>query len=82
MKNGDDGKRNVYVYVREGLGGKVYAPPTKPVVLDQKGCRYTPHVIAAMVGQPVDFRNSDATMHNVHLMPDVNGNQRWICPAA
>ena len=73
VKNG--GLQNVFVYIREGLGGKIYAPSTTPVVLDQKGCRYTPHVIAVMVGQPVDFKNSDATMHNVHLMPDVNGNQ-------
>jgi plastocyanin len=73
VKNG--GLQNVFVYIREGLSGKIYAPSTTPVVLDQKGCRYTPHVIAVMVGQPVDFKNSDATMHNVHLMPDVNGNQ-------
>ena len=73
VKNG--GLQNVFVYIREGLGGKIYAPSTTPVVLDQKGCRYTPHVIAVMVGQPVDLKNSDATIHNLHLMPDVNGNQ-------
>jgi plastocyanin len=71
----DGGLQNVFVYVKEGLGGKVYAPSTTPVTLDQKGCRYTPHVIAVMVGQPVDFTNSDATMHNVHVMPEMNTNQ-------
>lgn len=66
---------NVFVYVKDGLGGKVYAPPTTAVTLDQKGCRYTPHVIGVMAGQPVEFTNSDATMHNVHLMPEIGGNQ-------
>jgi plastocyanin len=71
-----DGKlQNVFVYVKDGLGNKSYAAPTTPVVLDQQGCRYTPHVIAAMVGQPVEFRNSDPTMHNVHMEPTVGGNQ-------
>src|SRR6266850_1976647 len=46
-----DGKvANVFVYVKDGLNGKVYAPPQTPVVLDQKGCRYTPHVIGVMAG--------------------------------
>jgi plastocyanin len=67
---------NVYVYVKDGLGDKVYPAPTIPAVLDQKGCRYTPHVLAAMVGQPVEFRNSDPTMHNVHMQPTVAGNQQ------
>ncbi|HZL29322.1 MAG TPA: carboxypeptidase regulatory-like domain-containing protein [Acidobacteriaceae bacterium] len=60
---------NVYVYVKAG------APPSKapanaaPVVLDQKGCRYTPHVIALQQGGSVEFRNSDPTMHNIHTTP-------------
>jgi len=72
-----DGKlANVYVYVKDGLGNKLYAAPRTPAVLDQKGCRYVPHVLAAMVGQPVEFRNSDPTMHNIHMQPTVGGNQQ------
>lgn len=73
-----DGKlANVYVYVKDGLGNKLYAAPSAPAVLDQKGCRYTPHVLAAMLGQPIEFRNSDPTMHNVHMQPTVSGNQQF-----
>ncbi len=60
---------NVLVYIKTGLGDRLYAAPKTPVVLDQKGCRFVPHVIAAMAGQPVEFRNSDPTMHNVHIVP-------------
>jgi plastocyanin len=67
--------QNVFIYVKDGLGEKNYAPSNTPVVLDQQGCRYTPHVLGAAVGQPVEFRNSDPTMHNVHMEPSVGGNK-------
>lgn len=66
------GLANVFIYVKSGLVGN-FAPPAKPAVLDQKGCRYVPHVVGAMVGQPVEFRNSDPTMHNIHPTPDGTG---------
>ncbi|MGA8287116.1 MAG: carboxypeptidase regulatory-like domain-containing protein [Acidobacteriaceae bacterium] len=65
----DDRLANVFVYVKDGLGNRIYMPTKTPVVLDQKGCRYIPHVIGAMIGQPVEFRNSDRTMHNIHIVP-------------
>ncbi len=70
-----DGKLgNVFVHVKDGLGNKIYPAPSTPVVLDQKGCRYVPHVIGVMAGQPVEFTNSDPTMHNIHTTAETPVN--------
>lgn len=72
-KNGDDDTfANVLVYVSKGLEGKTFEPPKEPVVLDQVGCVYTPHVVALMAGQTLEVRNSDATLHNVLCNPFKN----------
>ncbi len=71
------GLANVFVYVKDGLGNKVYSTTRTPVVIDQKGCRFVPHVSGAMVGQAVEFTNSDGTMHNVHMTPSAPGNDAF-----
>jgi plastocyanin len=60
---------NVIVYVKNAPAG---AAPSTPAVLDQKGCKYLPHVQVLQVGQPLQIRNDDATLHNVHAMPNAN----------
>ncbi len=61
----------VFVYVKKGIDGK-YDVPSEPVVLDQKGCQYTPHVFGMIAGQTIDVKNSDKTLHNVHSLPKKN----------
>src|SRR5439155_15782332 len=34
--------------------------------LDNVGCRFVPHVVAASVGQFVIFKNSDPILHTAH----------------
>ena len=64
--------RNVVVYVTAGLPEGTNYPPPPPAKLDQKGCQYHPHVAGLMVGQPLEIKNSDTTLHNVHAMPNNN----------
>jgi plastocyanin len=60
---------NVIVYVKNAPASPA---PSTPAVLDQRGCKYIPHVTAVQVGQEIQIKNSDATLHNVHAMPAVN----------
>jgi plastocyanin len=65
---------NVYVYIKSGAPSYVAAPNDRPVLLNQKGCRYTPHVVAVQQGGSVAYLNSDSTIHNIHTMPTQPGN--------
>jgi plastocyanin len=70
---GSDGSLgNVFVYVKDGLGNRTFPTPSDPVVLDQKGCHYTPHVLGIQIGQPLQIVNSDDTLHNVHGLAKSN----------
>jgi plastocyanin len=71
---GSDGKSlaNVFVYVKDGLGNYVFDTPTETAKIDQKECRYHPHVFGMRVGQPLEIVNSDPTLHNIHAMPKTN----------
>ena len=64
---------NIMVYVTKGLpAGKTYPAPTTPVVIDQNGCQYKPHVMGIMVGQPYKILNSDGILHNIHTLSTIN----------
>ncbi len=58
-----DGKlRNVVVHVV----GRAPTSSRNAVVVDQESCAFRPRVQGAVVGQRVEIRNSDGTLHNVH----------------
>ena len=66
---------NVFVYVKDGLGNRTFDVPKDPVVLDQRGCQYHPHVLGVMAGQTVQIKNDDPTTHNIHPTP--KDNREW-----
>jgi plastocyanin len=74
------GLQNVFVYVKDGLGNRKFPAPTTPVNLDQKACRYIPHVFGIQVGQPWRVTNSDDTLHNVHTLPKLNKEENFSQP--
>jgi plastocyanin len=73
---GDKGTlANVVVFVKDGLGDYTFDTPKDPIVLNQKGCMYDPHVMAVMAGQTLEVKNDDQTTHNIHPMP--KDNREW-----
>jgi len=64
---------NVFVYVKSGVpAGQTFTAPTTAVVLDQDGCRYHPHVMGIMVGQPLEILNTDPVLHNIKAVAKAN----------
>jgi len=61
---------NVIVYIKDFKG--VVPPPSTSVQIDQKGCQYWPHVNAIQVGQTLEIKNSDPTLHNIHALAKEN----------
>jgi plastocyanin len=47
----------------------------KPVIIDQKGLLFIPHVVTVPVGSTVDFLNSDSVAHNV-FWTGIGGNKK------
>lgn len=59
---------NAVVYV-ERIEGKTFPPPKDPVVMNQKGKEFLPHVLVVPIGTKVNFLNGDPITHNV-FTPD------------
>lgn len=70
---------NVFVYIKNAPAGD-YKAPADPVVVDQKGCNYSPHVLGVMVGQPVKILNPDGTLHNIHAISKINPEFNMAMP--
>ena len=64
--------RYAFVWIKDGLPKARWTPPQSNVILDQNGCVYRPHVLALMVGQQLEIRNSDPVNHNVHAEAQTN----------
>jgi plastocyanin len=71
------GLANVFVYIKEGAPtdeGDLSGTP----LLDNVNCVFEPYVLGVRAGQPLKFRNSDAVLHNVHMIPAAGSRNREI----
>lgn len=73
------GIQNAVLYLSEGLpAGAANAVPSQEPAFDQKGCMYTPHVMAVDTDQKFKVTTSDQTTHNIHPLPATGtGNIGW-----
>ena len=58
----------------KGVAGQSTGASAPAAVLDQKGCLYSPQILAVQTGQKIVVKNSDSCVHNVHSTPAVAGN--------
>jgi plastocyanin len=66
----DNSLQNVIVYVSAGAPEENFTGPVAH--LNQRGCRYTPHIVAVQTNQEVWVQNDDSVTHSVHPMPQHN----------
>jgi len=77
-----DGNTMANIFVRlTNVSGSHSAPGT-PVVMNQEGCQYKPHVMGVMVGQKFLIKNSDGLLHNVHSLAKINQAFNRAMPGA
>lgn len=63
------GLKNVVVYIETIETGKAW---DKKYTLDQKGCRFEPHIMIVGAGEKLSILNSDKILHNIHTYSKIN----------
>jgi plastocyanin len=53
------------------VAGAKGAPTAKKASIDQKGCKFQPHVVAMSPGE-LEIKNSDDILHNIHTYSTAN----------
>lgn len=81
----DTGVANVVIFVRD-KGVKVHpdlaaAAKASKVVLDNKDCRFQPHVAVVQTGQTLVLKNSDSVGHNSNIATLKNSPSNSLIPA-
>ncbi|MFI5304192.1 MAG: hypothetical protein ACHQYP_05280 [Nitrospiria bacterium] len=65
VNSGNKGLQNVVISI-EGIKRGKKADDT-PVILEYVKCRFVPHVLAGMVGNSYEIRNTDPILHDLRL---------------
>ena len=62
-----DGVANTVVFLKNITSGKAMDIPEQRRFLDQRHCRYEPHVLLVPAAGTLQMRSSDAVLHTIHM---------------
>jgi len=63
----EGGVANTIVYLKDISSGKAFDFPPQLRHLDQKHCRYVPHILLIPQNEILTMQSSDATLHTIHM---------------
>jgi hypothetical protein len=63
----EGGVANTVVFLKDISQGKAMDIPEPRRFLNQKQCRYEPHILLVPENGPIQIKSSDATLHTVHM---------------
>ena len=66
------GLQNVVIWLSDISKGKEWSGEAGAATLDQRGCRFDPHVVIAPAGETLTLVNSDGILHNLHTRSTEN----------
>jgi Polysaccharide lyase family 4, domain II len=61
------GVANTVVFLKNVTQGKAFDLPPQLRHLDQKHCRYVPHILLVPENQDLSMQSSDPTLHTIHM---------------
>jgi hypothetical protein len=61
------GVANTVVFLKDISRGKAMDLPQQRRFLDQKTCRYEPHILLVPANSDLQMKSSDATLHTIHM---------------
>jgi hypothetical protein len=74
------GVANTIVFLKNLSSGKPMDLPEQRRHLDQRRCRYIPHILLVPAGGTLDMVSSDATLHTVHVEGSASFNLAFPFP--
>src|SRR5450631_4667559 len=72
------GVANTVVYLRNITAGKAMDLPLERRFLNQKNCRYEPHILLVPVQAIVTVKSSDPLLHTVHMSGSADYNLPFV----
>lgn len=61
------GVANTVVFLKDITRGKAMDLPEQRRFLDQRSCRYEPHILLVPANSDLQMKSSDATLHTIHM---------------